>query len=170
MLALVPRADGERRRIALVGGEAGSGKSRLVREFAHAAASEGVLVLYGACDAVVRTPYRPFVEALDQLVRGVDGATLRADLGTAGGELARLLPDLPLRVEGLAPPIDADQDTERLRLHTPLLSFLPHRQPIASHRFQIRSHQKPHVRPHARQLRPIVTPQRPRPYNRDGLR
>ncbi len=64
-----PRAGGEGRRVALVGGEAGSGKSRLVREFAHEAARDGALVLYGACDAVVRTPYRPFVEALDQLVR-----------------------------------------------------------------------------------------------------
>ena len=44
----------------------------------------GVRVLHGACDAVVRTPYRPFVEALDQLVRGADSATLRADLGPAG--------------------------------------------------------------------------------------
>ena len=31
--------------------------------------AKGVLVLYGACDAVVHTPYRPFAEALDQLVR-----------------------------------------------------------------------------------------------------
>ena len=41
----------------LVGGEAGSGKSRLVREFAAEAAARGALVLYGACDAVVRAPY-----------------------------------------------------------------------------------------------------------------
>src|SRR3989441_9781381 len=76
---LVPRLPGEGRRIALVGGEAGSGKSRLVREFAREAAEDGVTVLYGACDAVVRTPYRPFVEALELLVRGSDGGTLRAD-------------------------------------------------------------------------------------------
>ncbi len=68
--ALMPRAEGEDRRIALLGGEAGSGKSRLVREFAREVAGDGVLVLYGACDAVVQTPYGPFVEALDQLVRG----------------------------------------------------------------------------------------------------
>ncbi|HVI17999.1 MAG TPA: ATP-binding protein, partial [Gaiellales bacterium] len=67
--SLLPRAHSEGRRIALVGGEPGSGKSRLVREIAHQAAQDGALVLYGACDAVVRTPYRPFVEALDQLVR-----------------------------------------------------------------------------------------------------
>ena len=56
---LLPQAHGEGRHVALLGGEPGSGKSRLVREFAHEAAAEGVLVLYGACDAVVRTPYQP---------------------------------------------------------------------------------------------------------------
>ena len=116
--ALVPRLHGEGRRIALVGGEAGSGKSRLVREFAREAAADGVLVLYGACDAVVRTPYRPFVEALEQLVRGSDAAALREDLGPAGGELARLLPELPATVAGLSDPVAADPDTERHRLHS----------------------------------------------------
>ena len=62
---LIPREAGERGRLALLGGEAGSGKSRLVRELAHEVAGVGVLVLYGACDAVVQTAYRPFAEALD---------------------------------------------------------------------------------------------------------
>ncbi len=65
----MPWAASEGRRIALVAGEAGSGKSRLVREFAHEAAAGGALVLYGACDAVVPTPYGPFAEALDRLAR-----------------------------------------------------------------------------------------------------
>jgi len=131
--ALVPRAAGETRRIALIGGEAGSGKSRLVREFAHEVASEGLLVLYGACDAVVATPYRPFAEALEQLVRSTDPEVLRADLGSAGGELARLLPDLPARVGGLPAPIAADPDTERHRLHTAVTDLLAgagRRQPL----------------------------------------
>ncbi|MGC2374408.1 MAG: AAA family ATPase [Solirubrobacteraceae bacterium] len=130
---LVPREAGERGRLALLGGEAGSGKSRLVRELAHGVASEGVLVLYGACDAVVHTPYRPFAEALDQLVRGTDPDVLRADLGNAGGELARLLPDLDARVSGLPAPVAADPDTERHRLHTAvtdLLAVAGRRQPL----------------------------------------
>ena len=75
--SLMPRAGGEGRRVALVGGEAGSGKSRLVREFAHQAASEGALVLYGACDAVVRIPYQPIAEALHHLARVSDPEQLR---------------------------------------------------------------------------------------------
>src|SRR5919204_245977 len=74
---LVPRAEGQGLRVVLLGGEPGSGKSRLVRELASEAASDGVLVLYGACDAVVRTPYGPFVEALDQLARAAELADLR---------------------------------------------------------------------------------------------
>jgi DNA-binding CsgD family transcriptional regulator/tetratricopeptide (TPR) repeat protein len=131
--ALVPHAAGEGRRLALIGGEAGAGKSRLVREFARAVAEQGVLVLYGACDAVVRTPYRPFVEALDCLVRTADADLLREDLGSAGGELTRLLPDLPARVGGLAAPLIADPDTERHRLHTAVSDVLAsagRRQPL----------------------------------------
>jgi DNA-binding CsgD family transcriptional regulator/tetratricopeptide (TPR) repeat protein len=131
--ALLPREAGERGRLALVGGEAGSGKSRLVRELAHEVAGVGVLVLYGACDAVVQTAYRPFTEALDQLTRGTDPDVLRTDLGSAGGELARLLPDLPTRVGGLPAPVAADPDTERHRLHTAVTDLLAgagRRQPL----------------------------------------
>jgi DNA-binding CsgD family transcriptional regulator/tetratricopeptide (TPR) repeat protein len=122
--SLMPRAGGEGRRVALVGGEAGSGKSRLVREFAHEAAAEGVLVLYGACDAVVRIPYQPVSEALGHLVRVSDPEQLRLDLGAGGGELTRLIPDLPSRVGPLPDPVVADQDTERHRLHHAVAELL----------------------------------------------
>src|SRR3954471_4787447 len=122
--ALVPRRDDGGLRFALVGGEAGSGKSRLVREFAHDAAAGGAVVLYGACDSVVQRPYRPFVEALEQLVRSTQPETLRADLGAGGGELTRLLPDLPHYVGELPPPVAAEPDTERHRLHVAVADLL----------------------------------------------
>ena len=121
---LMPRAAGEGRRVVLLAGEPGAGKSRLAREFAAEAAAEGVLVLYGACDAAVRTPYRPFVEALNQLVRAIDPAELGAALGTGGGELVRLQPDLSSRVGELPEPVEADPDTERHRLHTAVADLL----------------------------------------------
>ncbi len=122
--SLMPRAEGERLRVALLAGEPGAGKSRLAREFAGQVAMEGVLVLYGACDAVVRTPYGPFVEALERLVRVTDEVQLRAALGAGGGELTRLLPDLPAQVGGLPRPVKADADTERHRLHTAVADLL----------------------------------------------
>jgi DNA-binding CsgD family transcriptional regulator/tetratricopeptide (TPR) repeat protein len=121
---LIPQSEGEGLRFALVGGEAGSGKSRLVREFAHEAAEGGALVLYGACDSVVRRPYRPFVEALAQLVRDADDDALRAYLGAGAGELSRLLPDLGQRLGELPPPVAADPDTERHRLHSAVADVL----------------------------------------------
>jgi DNA-binding CsgD family transcriptional regulator/tetratricopeptide (TPR) repeat protein len=121
---LMPSADGEGRRVVLLGGEAGSGKTRLAREFATEAARDGALVLYGACDAVVRTPFGPFVEALDQLARALDTAELRAALGPAGGELTRLLPDLAARIGDLPAAVRADPDTERHRLHTAVADLL----------------------------------------------
>jgi DNA-binding CsgD family transcriptional regulator/tetratricopeptide (TPR) repeat protein len=122
--SLMPRAGGEGRRVALLGGEAGSGKSRLVREFAHEAAGEGALVLYGACDAVVRIPYQPVAEALTHLVRVTEPDRLRGDLGAGGGELTRLVPDLAARAGPLPEPVTADQDTERHRLHQAVAELL----------------------------------------------
>ena len=127
---LMPWGDDERRRVVLVGGEAGSGKSRLVREFARGVAAEGALVLYGACDSVVHPPYGPFVDALEHLARVTDPAELRAAMGTTGGALARLLPNTALTA---AAPVDADPDTERHRLHTAvteLLAGVSRRRPV----------------------------------------
>src|SRR5579862_2048634 len=115
---LLPTAEGEGRRVVLLSGEPGAGKSRLVREFAADAAQAGALVLYGACDAVVRTPYGPFSQALERLVAVLGEDELRDALGASGGELVRLLPELPQQLGELAPPVRADPDTERHRLHT----------------------------------------------------
>jgi DNA-binding CsgD family transcriptional regulator/tetratricopeptide (TPR) repeat protein len=130
---LLPTGEGAGRRVVLLSGEPGAGKSRLVREFAREAAGEGALVLYGSCDAVVRTPYGPFVEALDRLARVTDPEELRSALGAAGPDLARLLPDLSGRIGHLPPPANADPDTERHRLHTAvtdLLTGVSRRRPV----------------------------------------
>jgi predicted ATPase/DNA-binding CsgD family transcriptional regulator len=124
MGALLSDARSEGGRVALLAGEPGSGKSRLVRELAQEAAADGVLVLYGACDAVVRTPYGPFVTALEQLLRVSEPDVVRADLGTGGGELTRLLPDLPQRFGELPKPAPGDPDTERHRLYTSVADLL----------------------------------------------
>jgi DNA-binding CsgD family transcriptional regulator/tetratricopeptide (TPR) repeat protein len=120
----MPRAKEGIQRIVLLGGEAGSGKSRLIREFAAEAAQDGALVLGGSSDAVVRPPYGPFVEALDHLSRAIEPAELRSALGGGGGELTRLIPELSSIVGELPPPAEADPDTERHRLHTAVSHLL----------------------------------------------
>ncbi|MFL5897432.1 MAG: helix-turn-helix transcriptional regulator [Solirubrobacterales bacterium] len=121
---LMPGLGGEESRVGLIAGEAGVGKSRLVREFAAAAAADGALVLHGACDAAVSTPYGPFVETLDQLLRVTEVAELRGALGAGGGEITRLVPELPALVGELPDPAAADPDTERHRLHMAVAELL----------------------------------------------
>jgi len=117
---LVLAEAGEGGQVAVIGGEAGGGKTRLARELAHEAAKRGTLVLYGTSDAVVSTPYQPFVEALGFLVRVSEPQALDAYLGSARGELARLLPEL-----GSVPaPSEVDPDTARRRLHSAIIDLL----------------------------------------------
>jgi DNA-binding SARP family transcriptional activator len=115
LLADVENGEG---RVALIAGEPGSGKTRLVRELAREAATRGTLVLYGTSGAIANTPYRPFVESLEFLVRASDAQALKSCLGPGGGELTRLLPDLARRLGALPLPVPGDPDSERRRLHS----------------------------------------------------
>ena len=96
LLELVRRAGEGDGRAALVVGEAGIGKSRLVSEFAGRARECGTLVLVGECVdlAEAELPYAPIVGALRAVVRERSELDLAKLFGAARGELARLLPEL----------------------------------------------------------------------------
>ncbi|MGF7236853.1 MAG: helix-turn-helix transcriptional regulator [Frankia sp.] len=83
----------------LVGGEAGIGKTRLVEEAAGAATRAGMRVLSGRCvelgpEGLPLAPLAPLVEALRMLARSATPGQVDGWLGSARGELARLLPSL----------------------------------------------------------------------------
>ena len=86
---------GEGRVVALTG-EAGVGKSRLVRELARRAHDDGFYVFGGRSHASAATPYEPFVAALRPFVEARGPDILRRLLGTLVGELRRLLPELDI--------------------------------------------------------------------------
>ena len=79
-------------RAAIVSGEAGIGKTRLLREFGRAAAADGALVLVGHCVSFggEAVPFLPISEAFGRLDRDEPATVdrLRADYAP----LARLLP------------------------------------------------------------------------------
>src|ERR1700760_473129 len=81
---------------ALIGGEAGVGKTRLVRELTGSAAGLGFLVLTGQCVELGAEglPLAPLVDALRTLSRVMPPDELATILGPAGASLARLLPEL----------------------------------------------------------------------------
>jgi WD40 repeat protein/class 3 adenylate cyclase/energy-coupling factor transporter ATP-binding protein EcfA2 len=101
-----------RRRVALVAGDPGIGKTRLAAALAVAVEERGGLVLYGGCDEEPAGPYQPLVEALGPYVAAVPRAELRQQLGPAGGMLTRVLPELAERVPHLTGPARLEPETE----------------------------------------------------------
>lgn len=112
------------RRLALLSGEPGVGKTRLAAEFARRVHGDGFTVLAGRCDEDLGVPYQPFVEALHHYVEGSSSLQLNRGLGAHSGELVRIHPDLSRRVPGLAPPMRSDPDTERYRLFEAVAGWL----------------------------------------------
>jgi DNA-binding SARP family transcriptional activator len=103
-------------RLGAIAGDPGIGKTRLASELARAAHEEGAAVLLGRCHEELLMSYQPFVEAFARYVAGVSPEVLRGQVGTHGGELARLVPELPRRLPDLAPPASADAEDQRFRL------------------------------------------------------
>ncbi len=83
-------------RLALVGGEAGVGKTRLVKEVARHARAAGVLAFRGECLDLGDGdfPYAPIAAALRELASGPHAGVLAVLSDDARGELARAFPDL----------------------------------------------------------------------------
>jgi class 3 adenylate cyclase/tetratricopeptide (TPR) repeat protein len=110
-------------RLVMLAGEPGIGKTSLAGEIARVAHSAGASVLYGRCHEENLIPYQPFVEALRHYFGALPSDRLRAELMNAGGELARIMPELadqlpgrPVRAYGEADGAPADPDGERYRL------------------------------------------------------
>ncbi|WP_424641301.1 helix-turn-helix transcriptional regulator [Embleya sp. AB8] len=113
------RSDGAM--VVSVRGDAGVGKSRLVREFAAGPDCDGARVLRGGCldMGADSLPFGPFVTVLRRLTREL-GTSATAALLPAGGRrgLARLLPELG------EPVPEADPDLGRARLFEEVLILL----------------------------------------------
>src|SRR4051794_30012448 len=126
--ALAAAAEG-RPVLLLVRGEAGIGKSRLIREAVERARTGGSAILHGSCldlgDEGI--PYLPIMEALRGLARATPRDRLSKFLGPARDDLARLLPEL---AEGDAGAADGDSSAgpdsgvDRARLFERFIGFL----------------------------------------------
>ncbi len=111
-------------RLALLTGDAGIGKTRLVAELGRLAHASGAFVLAGRSPQDALLPYQPFVEALRHYVVHVPFDDLRASAREYGSELARLVPELRRRAPDLPAPVEGDPDTERYRLFEAVVGLL----------------------------------------------
>jgi DNA-binding CsgD family transcriptional regulator/tetratricopeptide (TPR) repeat protein len=118
---LLDRAQARDAAFALIGGEAGVGKTRLARELGARAAGKGFCVLTGQCVELGAEglPLAPLVDALRTLARTMPPDVLAGVLGSAAPGLSRLLPELAPRTSGgasgaLAAPAGEDMQKAQL--------------------------------------------------------
>jgi predicted ATPase len=100
---------------ALISGEAGIGKSRLVAEAKSSALAQGFLLLQGSCfQADSSYPYAPLLDLLRAFFASRLPAPLAAEQEPLVHELVRLLPDLALLFPHLVPfPLPQTLDPEQ---------------------------------------------------------
>ena len=119
----VPASD--RRRVLLISGEAGIGKTRLAEEFASYAASRGTRVVWGRCWEGGGVPaYWPWIQALRTLLADSD---LKLPKISASAELAQLMPELRVASENpnaAATSARSDPEQARFRLFDSVTSLL----------------------------------------------
>ena len=121
--ALVPRALEEGQRLEVIGGEAGSGKSRLVREFAHEAAAG-----WSSCTAAAMPSSELRIDPSSMHWVTSSSTPSRVSYWPISARwaerLTRILPSLAQRSTGCPDQVAADPDTERHRLQTAVTDLL----------------------------------------------
>ena len=120
--------------IAVVTGEPGVGKTRLVLEFARSIAREAT-VLVGRCDREALVAYAPWVAILQWMIRTTPAQVLRQHLAgvEAASELAQIVPEITTRIHIGAAPGSATPEGRRYHLFeaaTQLLTAASHSGPI----------------------------------------
>ncbi|MFL5652663.1 MAG: ATP-binding protein, partial [Ktedonobacteraceae bacterium] len=122
---LVEQAKGGQGHIALIAGEAGIGKSRLVSELKALALDQGFLVVQGACFPTDLTyPYAPLLDLLRSLVASNPKASLTAAVETLARDIFPLLPELVPDQTTPLPRFEPQQ--EKHRLFAVLATFFLH--------------------------------------------
>ncbi len=122
ILAAISRGEGQ---TVLLAGEAGVGKSRMVSEAKARAARHGLLVLQGNCFDTARSlPYAAILDMLRSFLATESDGEVALRWAPYAQELVKLLPELQVRLPGLAPTTPLDPEQEKRRLFDSICAFL----------------------------------------------
>ena len=124
---LLERAKSDRGQVALLGGEAGVGKSRLVTEVKITATGQGFKLVQGNCFQADRaSPYAPFLDLLRSFFAHSSSLRKGHDLLPFAEELSQVLPDMIPLISDSPPhlhPFSLDPQQAQRRLFALMLHF-----------------------------------------------
>jgi predicted ATPase len=122
---LVDQAKRGEGHVALISGEAGIGKSRLVAEAKAYTAEQGFLLLQGNCfPADLTYPYAPLLDLLRSLLASNPTATFAVAVETLARDIYPLLPELV--PDQTLPLSHLEPEQEKRRLFALLATFFIH--------------------------------------------
>jgi class 3 adenylate cyclase/tetratricopeptide (TPR) repeat protein len=113
-------------RLALVAGEPGVGKSRLVAEIGDVAQARGMRQLTGHCvEMSGAPPYLPYVEIIEQVINSPQSSLeLWKALGDVAAEIARIAPALRRAFPNIPPPVELPAELARRYVWNNFGSFI----------------------------------------------
>ena len=121
-------------RVALIVGEAGVGKSRLLRAMTDEARAQGFFVLQGACFEAERSiPYAPLLDLVRLFASTAPPAVVAHVLRPAANDLVSIFPELQPLLPEATPSASVDPESDRRRLFHVLaqaITVLARTQPV----------------------------------------
>jgi predicted ATPase/KaiC/GvpD/RAD55 family RecA-like ATPase len=114
--------------LVFIHGEAGIGKTRLVRELGAYARSRGVQVLHGRCPALFRMdgvpPYILWKEVIKEYLETCNPEQLYRVIGYYPAEVAKLVPELSQKLRAIPQSFPISPEQEQNRLFEAVSQFL----------------------------------------------
>jgi len=114
--------------LVFIHGEAGIGKTRLVRELGAYARSRGVQVLYGRCPALFRMdgvpPYILWKEVIKDYMETCTPEQLYRVVGYYPAEVAKLVPELSQKLRSIPQSLPISPEQEQNRLFEAISQFI----------------------------------------------
>lgn len=113
-----------RRRVALISGEPGIGKSTLCARVARQAHEDGAVVAYGPCERESAAAFRPWRDVLSTLVDSTSDEVLASHVAVRGTTVARLAPPLAERIDIRRSETSEDPEADRYALFAAVVDLL----------------------------------------------